>query len=176
MLNRRWSVGLIVVVVALAIGGYRWWTSDERAIRGQLSVVATTLSGTSGDDTFAAIGRLATLRKTLAPDLHVSAGPAPAEAGVGDGRPIEIDGRDQALALFSRWIPPPGGIAVAFVDVQITIGTDRTSAQVYCTATITSRGASGERNIDARELTIGFTKVAGDWLVASVRAEETLVP
>lgn len=176
MLNRRWSAGIAIVAIALAVAGYRWWSSDERAIRGQLSTVAAALSGTSGNDTFAEIGRLATLRRALAPDLHVSAGSAPAEAGLGVGRPREIEGRDQALALISRWTSPPGGISVAFVDEQVTIGSDRTRAQVYCTATVTSRGVSGERTIDARELTIGFTKVAGDWLVASVRSEETLTP
>ena len=80
----------------------------------------------------------------------------------------------KALALVSRWTPPPGGMTVAFIDEHITVAEDRTHGQVYCTATITSRAATGEPNIDARELTIGLTKIDGGWVVQSVQAEDTL--
>ena len=174
MLNRWWKTGVAIVAIVALVAGYRWWPSDERAIAAQLSTIATTLSGTTGSDGFGALARMAALRKALAPDIHVSAGPAPAEAGLGTDRPLEVAGRDQALALVSRWTPPPGGMTVAFIDEHITVAEDRTHGQVYCTATITSRAATGEPNIDARELTIGLTKIDGGWVVQSVQAEDTL--
>lgn len=174
MLSSAWGRAIAAVIVVLGTtAAYRWWASDERAIRNQMSAIAESLTVTAADGQLAHVTRVATLRKALAPDIRVSAGQAP-PPGAGRPMPGDIVGRDAVLGLVGRWTPPPGGTTVEFVDVQVTVDEGGAGAQVYCTAMITSPDGSGQPVVDARELTVGFTNVDGVWLVSSVRPEDTL--
>ena len=156
----------VVVAIAVACGD-----NDERAIRNQMSAIAESLSVPANDGELGRIARIAALRNVLAPDIAVSTGAS--------SRPVaevppELVGRDAVLALAGRWVPPGGGVTIEFVDVQVTLDASRATAQVYCTARISS-GPDERPVVDARELTIGFSRIDGSWLVASVRPEDTLV-
>jgi len=155
-----------VVIAAIGCGD-----SDERAIRSQMSAIAETLSVPENDGELGRIARIAALRNVLAPDIAVSTG-LPVRSGA--EVPPELVGRDAVLALVGRWVPPAGGVTIEFVDMQVTLGADRATAQVYSTARISS-GPDERPIVDARELTIDLSKVDGSWLIASVRPEETLV-
>lgn len=174
MMSSGWGRGIAAVIVVLGVAAAnRWWASDERAIRNQMSAIAESLTVAGGDGQLARVTRIATLRNALAPDIRVSAGQAP-PPGAGTRMSQDIVGRDAVLGLVSRWTPPPGGSTVEFVDVQVTVEDGGAGAQVYCTATMTSRDGTGQPAVDARELTVGFTNVDGEWLVSSVRPEDTL--
>jgi hypothetical protein len=177
MAIKRWGLVVASVATILAIAlGYRWWASDERAIRHQMSAIAQSLTVPAHEGSLGAITRLGSLRKALASDIRVLASASSAAIpGVGAQPPDEIVGRDMVLALVGRWIPPPGGTTVEFVDVQLTVDAGQPTAQVYCTAKVTSRGTGEQPTVDARELTAGFAKVEGTWIVTWVRPEETLV-
>lgn len=144
--------------------------SEERAIRNELSGIAETLSVPASDGDLGRLARVASLRKALAPDVQVSTGVIPRP---GAQTPSEISGRDGVLALVGRWSPPPGGVRVEFVDMQVTLDASRTNAQVYCTVQLTS-GTSDKPIVDARELTLGVSRIDGEWLITSIRPEETL--
>ena len=144
--------------------------SEEREIRNQLSGIAETLSVPAKDGDLGRLARIASLRNALAPDVQVSTGVSPRP---GAQIPPEISGRDSVLALVGRWSPPPGGVTVEFVDVNVTLDASRTGAQVYCTVKAAS-GSDEKPVVDARELTIGFSRIDGEWLITSVRPEETL--
>ena len=144
--------------------------SEERAIRSQLSGMAETLSVPANDGDLGRLARVASLRNVLAPDVQVLTGVTPRP---GAQIPPEISGRDGVLALVGRWSPPPGGVTVEFVDMQVTLDDSRTSAQVYCTVQLTS-GTADKPVVDARELTLGFSRIDGEWLITSIRPEETL--
>ena len=162
--NSKWiyAAGTLMSLVAGAFW-YHWWSSDERLIKKQLSTIAQSLTTGPNEGALGPVTRIATLRKAIASDVHLSAG----------GQ--EVVSRDALLALASQWIPPPGGVTVEFVDVQVTVGEDRLHADVYCTVTVTSRtSTSGEPAIDARELAIDFVEQDGAWLVSAVRTKETL--
>jgi hypothetical protein len=156
----------LILVAAIACGD-----SDERAIRNQMSAIAESLSVPEKDGELGRIARIAALRKVLAPDIAVSTG-VPDRPGA--QVPPELVGRDAVLALVGRWVAPAGGVTIEFVDVQVTLAADRATAQVYSTARISS-GPDERPVVDARELTIGFAKIDGSWLIASVRPENTLV-
>ena len=174
MLSSGWGRGIAAVIVVLGFAAtYRWWASDERAIKDQMSAIAESLTATAEDGQLARVTRIAMLRKALAPDIRVSAGQAP-PSGAGTRMSQDIVGRDAVLGLVSRWTPPPGGTTVEFVDVQVTVDEGGAGAQVYCTATMTSRDGTEQPAVDARELTLGFTNLDGEWLVSSVRPEDTL--
>jgi hypothetical protein len=124
----------------------------------------------ANDGDLGRLARIASLRNALAPDVQVSSGVSPRP---GAQIPSEISGRDAVLALVGRWTPPPGGVTVEFVDLQVTLDASRANAQVYCTAKLTS-GTAEQPLVDARELTIGVARIDGDWLITSIRPEETL--
>ena len=156
----------VIVACAVACGG-----SDERAIRSQMSAIAESLSVPENDGELGRIARIAALRNVLAPDIEVSTG---ASSRPGAEVPPEIVGRDAVLALAGRWVPPAGGVTIEFVDVQVTLDASRATAQVYCTARISS-GPAERPVVDARELTVGLSRIDGSWLIASVRPEDTLM-
>ena len=162
---RLGALGIILAAVTGCGDG------DERAIRNQMSAVAEALTVPSNDGELGRVARIAAVRNVLAPDISVSTG---VTARPGAEVPPELIGRDAVLALAGRWVPPPGGVTVEFVDVQVTVDDSRVNAQVYCTARVSS-GPEERPIVDARELTVGFSKIDGTWLITSVRPEETLV-
>ena len=157
----------MVIVTALAACA----PSEEREIRNELAVIAEALSVPANDGDLGRLARIASLRRALAPDVQVSTG-VPSLPGA--QIPPEISGRDSVLALAGRWSPPPGGVTVEFVDVNVTLDASRTGAQVYCTVKAAS-GPGEKPVVDARELTIMFARIGGEWLITSVRPEETLI-
>lgn len=160
------AAGLALVLTLAAGCGFR----EEDAIKDRLAEIAGSLSVPENDGELGRIARIAALSRAFAPDVRVSTGVSPRP---GAQIPPEIVGRESLLALAGRWIPPPGGLVVEFVDVQVTLDDSRATASVYCTARMTS-GRDEQPVVDARELTVGFSKIDGEWLVTSVRPEETL--
>ena len=134
-----------------------------------MSIIAESFTVPANEGELARIARIAMLRRTLAPDIRVSTG---ASSRVGAQTPSDVVGRDGVLALVSRWSPPPGGVVVDFVDMNVTLDDSGATAQVYCTAKITS--GTEQPLVDARELRIALSKIDGMWLVTSVRPEDTL--
>jgi hypothetical protein len=144
--------------------------SDERAIRDQMAAIAQALTVAPSDGELGRLGRIAALRRALAPEIQLSTGVAPRP---GVQIPPEVSGRDAVLALAGRWVPPPGGVTIEFVDVEVTLDDSRTTAQVYCTAKVAS-GSPEKPLVDARELIVALAKRDAGWLVTSVRPEDTL--
>ena len=161
-----WKAVASVVLLLAIVLGYRWWTSDERAIKKQLAAVAESLTVAPNEGSLGPVSRVAMLRRTLAPDIRVSAGPSSGGEPAGGGA-HSLVGRDAVLGAASRWAPP-GGVTVDFVNVRVQVSDDRGSAHVSCTATMTSPGASGAPTVDARDVTIDFTRIEGAWLVSVV--------
>ena len=163
--TRARSARLVAIaLLVLGCGG-----GDERAIRSRMDAIAQSLTVPANDGELDRVARMASLRHALAENIQVSAGVA-SNPGA---RMQELVGRDAVLGLAARWAPPAGGVTVEFVDVQVTLDGSGATAQVYCTAQATS-GPPERPLVDARELTVGFSKIEGAWLVTSVRPEETL--
>lgn len=159
-------VARVVVLLALAaaaFGAYHWYFSDERAVRSRLNELADTLSMPANTSDIARVTRLAGLRRYFSDAVHVRFG----------GQ--EVTSRDALVALLGRWTPPPGGVTVEFVDVQVTLDPAGVGAQVYLTAKATGRDArTGDPTIDAHEANVTMAKRDGDWVVSNVESEETL--
>lgn len=160
------SVVALVSLVAVAVSAYRWWSSDERAVKNRLADVAATLTSPAHDTAVARLARIARLRGFLAEDIRVHAGAATTP---------EIRSRDAVLALLARSIPSPGGMTVEFVDAQVTLEPGGEGARVYLTAKVSGRDPrTGEPTLDAREANVNLAKRAGDWVITNVETVETL--
>jgi hypothetical protein len=165
----RARVAVIVTAVIVSGAAYRWWTSDERAIRKQMSAVAESLSVPAAETDLRRVTRLATLGNALAPDVRISAD------AIAPGGGASVTGRDTILGLVSRWTPPADGVAVDFVDVQVTVNDNGLTAQVYCTAKVSS-GPREAPNIDAHEVVMTFSRIAGVWRVTAAALRTTFEP
>lgn len=148
---------------ALLIGAalFKWWPSDERAVRRQLDNLADTLTVPSTDIETARLTRLAELRNYFAPEATVR---------LDAGEPLS---RQLLLALAERWAPPPGGIFVEFAYDSIAVGDG--TATVALTADASSRDpGTGEITVERRDARLAMVKRDGVWLIAGV--EPVILP
>jgi hypothetical protein len=152
------------MVVATALGGlfaFRWWGSDERIIETRLHELAAALPPVSGGE-LTTVSRLAQLRTHFAPDVQVRFGEQ------------QISSRETLLALLARW-EVPADISVEFVDVGVSVGAERSTAQVNLTAKISSRDArTGALAVDAREAVLAMSRVDNVWVIEAVDGTATL--
>lgn len=161
----RFYVVSLVAIVAIAWGAYLWWPSEERAVRNRLRRLAETLSIPAQPSDVGRVTRLAQLRHYFADNVEL-------RSGESEPRTIPLD---TVLAAIASWTPPPGGLTIEFVDVQVTVQPDAASAKIYLTAKISAHDArTGEPNVDAREAHLGMVKRNGEWIVASVETADTL--
>ena len=161
--------GIAAIVLVVAIGAaYRWWSSDERAIRRQLSAIADAMSVPPSEGSLGPVTRVAMLRRALAPDVRVSASPPGAPASPSGEPAQQLNGRDIVLGAVSRWMPPPGGVIVEFRDEQVIVADAGAVGDVRCTVRIVARVDPDAPTIDERHLEMRFTKIDGAWLVETV--------
>ena len=152
-------IAVILAVLLVGAGLFKWWPSDARAIRRQLDAIADTLTVPSTDTPLSKITRLSELESYFSPDAHVHLGAFNAAS------------RDALMAAAGQWSPSPGGVFVAFADEDIGVTGD--SAQISLSLRISSRDpASGEVRIDEREANVRMAKENGDWLITSVESLE----
>lgn len=165
----RTGIAAIVVIVAIA-AAYRWWSSDERAIRRQLSAIADAMSVPANEGSLGPVTRVAMLRKTLAADVRVSANP-PGSPATPSGDPAQqLNGRDAVLGAVSRWMPPPGGVVVEFRNEQVTVAGDGI-ANVVCTVRLVPRDDTDSPGVDERQLEMRFAKLDGTWVMQAVTVQ-----
>lgn len=154
------SLACVAVIGWLA---YLWWPGEERLIRGRLDALAETLSASPGDAGLAQVARVAGLASYFAPDVQLRFGTQ------------AIESREMLLGLVSRWTPPSDGFSVEFVDVTVTLQEPPQAAEVYLTATLSSRDPrTGEPAVDAREAVLTMRKLEGEWVISSVVGADTL--
>jgi hypothetical protein len=158
-------VAAILLAVMVAGIGYRYWPSDERAIRRHLSNLAEALSFPLTESEEERLTRIAVLREYFSPDVRV----------ILDDR--ELDSRDDIINLLSRYQPPPGGVNVEFVNIAITLAGDHETATVTLTAKMSATDEKGVSTVDERAANLTMRNVDDDWVIANavLRAPTALV-
>jgi hypothetical protein len=154
------AVAAILLVVMIAGVVYRYWPSDERSIRRHLSNLAEALSFPLAESAEERLTRVAVLREYFAPDVRV---------GLDD---LEITSRDEIIGLLSRFQPPPGGVIVEFVDINIAIADDHQSAAVTLTAKMSSTNEQGASTLDQRVADVTMRNIDDDWVIARATLRE----
>ena len=84
-----------------------------------------------------------------------------------------ITGRDTLIATIGRFKSVGRELEVRFVDVEIAVNPDRSTAQATMTAEAHFSDEGG-RGLEARELDVTFRRLDGDWVVSSVALVRTL--
>jgi len=157
--SERSYSGTIVAAVLLAVMmagiAYRYWPSDERAIRRHLSNLAEALSFPVSETEEERLTRIAVLREYFAPDVRVSL----------DDR--EFSSRDEIINLLSRYQPPRGGVNVEFVNIAIVLAEDGESATVTLTARMSSTNERGVSTLDERIAILTMRNADDDWVIAN---------
>src|SRR5262249_7769849 len=165
--------GSVYVVAAFTLIAafivYQVWFSDTRKVLRRLREIEIALSAPAQEPEYARLARMARLRKWLAEDLRLRAGTTASE----------VVSRDAVLAVLGAWRPPPGGIEVHFLDVQIKIGDDKTSADVVMTIEVdrSEPNASGSSTA-AQETSAAsamLVKRDGEWVVTTAESRENPV-
>jgi hypothetical protein len=164
--ERQYS-GTVVAAVLLAImvAGivYRYWPSDEREIRRHLSNLAEALSVPGAESDVARLTRIAATREYFAPDVRIRVGSE------------QIGSRDALIAAIGRWTPPPGGVAVEFVDVTVALADDHSYADVTLTAKVASTNIqTGEATVDVQGAAVQMRDADGDWVITTVEPREAV--
>ena len=152
----------VAVVFAALLGyfGYQWWLNPSRAVKQRLGEVAAALSVPERETDIARIARLAQLRRYLAEDLHLIAGPQ------------EITSRDTAVAMAAGWKPAPGSGDVHFADVQVFIESE-TAAHAYLAVELTNLDReSGHATVDARDASVSLGKRNGEWVITAAESKQ----
>jgi hypothetical protein len=165
--ERRYSGTVVAAIIfAAMIAGiiYRYWPSDERSIRRHLSNLAEALSIPTTDSHEERITRFAVLQEYFAPEVAIHL----------DNRAIVS--RDALLAELGAWTPPPGGLAVEFVDIIVTVAADDASAAVNLTAKASTTNPTGGSTLNQRAADVTMVKRDNDWVIstATLRASHEI--
>jgi hypothetical protein len=147
----------VTIVVALLAGyfTYQSWFNPRREIKRRLGELAAALSTPSDSAEVERVARLARLRTYFAPDVHVA---------LGESRP-PLTSRDALLGAIGSWNPPPGGVNVSFVDVQIALESASTARAYMTVETRTSE--TGRPTLDSQEAVVHVAERDGEWVVTT---------
>jgi hypothetical protein len=155
-----------VAVVAAALVGYfsyQSWFNPNRAIKQRLGELAAAASVPGDEPDLDRLSRPARVRAFFAPDARIRL----------DSRQPAVESRDGLAAAITAWRPPPGGVIVAFVDVQVNVDSDST-ARAYMTVEVTTRDSNtGQPSFENHEARVALAKQDGVWLITSAEPNET---
>ena len=147
--ERRYRLGmmrtvLLAAAVVAVIGGYLYWTNDERQIRRLLDGVTDAVSQGEGEGGVAGLAEVAGLTGYLAPDVVLEPG-APFRTIVGAPDIVSTVGRLRAVMA---------EVGLELPDAAIAI--DGATASVHVTARLSLRDRDGETRLDVREAEVSL--------------------
>ena len=162
-------VGRAVVAAAILMLGLFAWQrfspSPEMAIRNQMAAVARTASFSSHESALAKLSNSQKLAAFCTEDVEIT---------------IEVPGRSQQTfggrpeveqaAMGAR--SALGSLNIEFLDLNVTLGTDKSSAVVNLTA---KGKLPYEKDILVQELKFSLKKMKGEWLINRVETVKTLL-
>jgi len=147
-------IALVLAIVLVAAAAYKWWPSDDRAIKRQLDAVADLLTVPSTDTPDARSARLAELPSYFTPDVRIQ---------IGD---VKVASRDDLMAQADRWQAPTGGVFVEFTNVRIMeVKPDSAQVSLLLKATWPGPNAALPPEVGSYDVTVLLAKRDGDWLI-----------
>jgi hypothetical protein len=160
VLTRRVCIG---TVSAFLLACNRW--GEPAAIRRQLNAVAELVNSMVAADDPESIARAAQFGTYFTDDVEVD---------FGQGTD-SIIGREMLIGTTLRLQPKISAFTLKVADVSVNLAPDKLHADVAVTAQLIRRVVRGnEQAVDAREFALRMKKIEGAWLIARVKAVETI--
>jgi hypothetical protein len=153
------AVGLLAAVV----GGYMYWTSDERRIARLLDDVVDAVSQGEGESGVAGLAEIASLTPHLAPEVEIDVSPPPSAVLRGAQDVVSMVGRLRAVFPVMQLTLPDPRISVA----------DDDTAQVTGAATLLMRDKAGAEAVESRQVVISLQERDGRWVIVYVSTSST---
>ena len=148
---------LVVVVAAVALGAYLYWTSDDRQIRRLLDSVAEAVSQEEGAGV-AGLAEVASLNRYLAPDVTLE-----------PGEPFRpITGGPDVVSTVGRLRAVMTTVQLDLSDVKVEI--DSPLASAYAVARLTLRDRDGNQRLEVRDVLVALEKRDAGWVITAARA------
>lgn len=155
---------LVAVVLGAAVGGYLYWSSDERQIRRLLDDVAEAVSQDDQSAGMMGLAEVAGLSRYLAADVTLIPGePFP-----------PITGAPEVVSTVGRLRAIMATVLLNLSNVQVTV--DGRVASVSAAVRLTLRNVEGDERIEAREAVVTLEKRDAGWLITMARAERVRRP
>lgn len=164
---RVWLARVALLSALGAAGFWAWqflFPTPEHVIRKRLGELAAAASISSSEGQLAKLANTQKLVSFFTSDVQVTVDVPGRSMQTFNGR-VEI----QQATLGARGFL--GSLKVQFVDVIVSVGPDKQSAQAHLTATVS---LPGEKLPEVQELEMGFKKVDHDWLINHVETVKTL--
>ena len=158
-------VAILLLLGILAFIGWRHFFPDpEKVIRKRLSELAGAASFTPKEAPLAKLSNTQRLMAFCTPDVEISVD------SPGHGRQT-MSGRED---LFQKALAVReflSALSVEFIDINVTLGSDRKSAM----AELTAKGkVPGDNDMFIQELKFTLKKMDGTWLVRKIDTVKTL--
>jgi hypothetical protein len=158
----------LVALAVLAGLGFWLWTvffpSPEKVVLKKVSSLAATATVAAGDSAFSRAAKVSELISYFSTDAEITYD----ISGVGAG---SLSGRDEIREAAGGGFIRVSSLNVQFNDATARVAADKQSAEVSCTAKV-STGDS--RDFGIQELRFEFKKIDRDWLITRVETVKTL--
>ncbi len=158
----------LALLALLAVLGFWLWTvlfpSPEKVVLRKIARLAETATVHAGDGNITRAGKATSVVSQFATDAEIVIDAPGLNAHSLSGRE-EI--REAALGGFANVT----SLTVQFVDATARAAADKQSAEVTCTARVTS---GDSKDLGIQELRFQFKKIDGDWLITRVETVKTL--
>ncbi len=158
---------VLFLTVLVAAGFFAWrilFPSPEKVIRKQLSQVATLVSIAPNEAPFARALNSQKLSTFFTGDVIV-------QVDVPGRGQVRLSGNDELLQAVMTARSSLNGLQVHFLDVSVSLASDRQSAVAHLTG---EARVPGEREIMVEEFNFNFRKVGRSWLIGQVQTVKTL--
>jgi hypothetical protein len=155
----------VAALILLGAVAYKFlFPSDEARIRKQLDGLAKALSFSGSEGGWAALASINKLRDTFVSEVVVDL------SGVAPGQEI-IRGREEIIQLAQAARSRLRNLQVRFVDVEVTLASDRQSA---ATQLAVLADVNAEKNSVAQILKLNWAKIDRRWLITRVEPVKAL--
>ena len=163
----KWVVRVAILVLLLVVGflGWRHFFPDpQMVIRKRLRDLAEAASFTPKESPLAKLSNTRRMMGFCTPDVEISVD------SPNRGRQT-MAGREELFQAAMTARNFLSNLSVEFIDINITLGSDRKSA----IAELTAKGRiPGDNDMFVQELKFTMKKLDGDWLVRKIDTVKTL--
>jgi hypothetical protein len=163
----RTAARIALLAAAVAAGVWCWtvlFPSPQKIIRTRLARLARDASFNSGEGTLAILNKAEKIGDYFSTNVEV-------DLDIPGRLEHSFASRDEITQAAAAAHGAVGGLKVEFLDMDVAVGTDQTTATVDLTL---KAQAEGDKDGIWQEMKFTFQKIDGAWLITRVETVRTL--